>query len=233
MKNDLPESSEQPIHPLTSCWHTIGVWGKSGKRCEKLSDLPHCRYCPVFAEAGRMMLDRELESEYRNELTRLIAQKKPEHPSDLVSGFIFKAGAEWLALASIHVQEIVEMGAIHSVPHRTNSVFRGLVNVRGKLELCFSVGGILGLEPAIRDDQDRQAAPERLVVASRGEFRLVFPVTEVIGSRRFRQAEIRKAPVTVSRSRAAFTRGIITIDSRDIGLLNEPVLFDEFERNLA
>lgn len=232
--NKLPTPHEATQKTdLVSCWHTVGVWGTSGKRCPKLIAIGHCRYCHVFAEAGRMMLDRDLGNEYRNELTRLVARKKPSMPSDLISGFIFRAGSEWLALASSHVHEVVETGIIHTIPHRSNHIFKGLVNVRGKLELCFSISGVLGLETATPSNGEGKEVKERLVVASRGNFRLVFPVNEALGSRRFRQAEVRNSPVTVSHSRAAFTQGIFTIEKRDVGLLNETVLFDEFEKNLA
>ncbi len=150
---------------IEDCWNTIGIYAPLGGRCEKLKALLHCRNCPLYIEAGRTLLGRELDPEYRQELTAIFSQEKRAVLRDIVSAFVFKAGTEWFALSSAVIKEIVEMGLIHTVPYRKNRTFRGLVNVRGKLELCFSIGCVLGLERADPLDPRLYRSPERLVVA--------------------------------------------------------------------
>ena len=218
---------------IDACWNTIGTNAPLGARCQKLKDILHCRNCLHYVEAGRRLLDRELEPEYRQELTAIFSREKQRIDREIFSAFVFKAGTEWFALSSSFIKEIVEMGMIHTIPHRSNRTFRGLVNVRGKLELCFSIGGILGLERSDHSDSNHYRSPERLVVAERDSFRIVFPVTEVKGSLRFLQKNLQKVPVTVSHARAAFTSGIITYKDMDIGFLNGAVLFPELLRQLS
>ena len=70
-------------------------------------------------------------------------------------------------------------------------------------------------------------------MAEQDGFRIVFPVTEVIGSVRFNKKDLQEVPVIVSHARAAFTRGIIPYHDKDIGLLDESVLFPELLRQLS
>ena len=71
------------------------------------------------------------------------------------SAFVFRTGGEWLALSAKLIQEVVDMGVIHSLPHRNSTILRGVVNIRGKLELCFSIGVILGIERFERVKEER------------------------------------------------------------------------------
>lgn len=218
---------------IDDCWNSFGVYAPLGSRCEKLKVFLHCRNCPRYIEAGRSLLGRELDPEYRHELTGIFSQEQQPLHREFFSAFVFKAGTEWFALSSSVIKEVVEMGMIHTVPHRKNRTFRGLVNVRGKLELCFSIGCVLGLERSDQSDIKLYRSPERLVVAERDTFRIVFPVTEVMGSIRLNRKELQEVPVSVSHARAAFTKGITTYNHKDIGLLDESVLFPELLRQLS
>jgi len=76
-------------------------------------------------------------------------------------------------------------------------------------------------------------SPERLVVAGKDGERIVFPVTEVLGTFRYAEGTLQKLPVTVSGSRAAFTRGILSLQNIDVGLLDDHALFKTLMRNLS
>jgi hypothetical protein len=59
---------------------------------------------------------------------------------------IFRLGTEWLALPASVFQEVAELGAIHSLPHRRSGLVVGLTNVRGgELLICFSLTKLLVL----------------------------------------------------------------------------------------
>lgn len=126
------------------------------------------------------------------------------------------------------------MGVIHSLPHRNSVVLRGVVNIRGKLELCFSIGAILGIErfEKKKKKDDKYISPARLVVAEREGDRVVFPVSEIYGSFRYAEGMLQQLPVTVSGSRAAFTKGILCVDDFDVGLLDDAVLYEALMRNM-
>lgn len=219
---------------VSDCWKKIGVWGTSEERCPELLKVIHCRNCPVYTSAGRHLLDREVPENYRREWTATFAKVKSEKKVTIHSVFVFRTGGEWLALPAKLIQEVVEFGVIHSLPHRSNPVLRGLVNIRGKLELCFSIGAVLGIERLEKtgDKEEKYISPSRLVVAERNGQRIVFPVSEVFGSFRYAEGMLQQLPVTVSGSRAAFTRGILCVQNFDVGFLDDRLLFESLMRNL-
>ncbi|MFC1524504.1 chemotaxis protein CheW [Thermodesulfobacteriota bacterium] len=229
-------NKSKPTHSTNfdECWQTIGVWGKSEERglCPRLKEVVHCHNCPVYSAAGRRLLDREPPAEYIQEWTGILAKEKSVTETDSGSAFIFRAGGEWLALPATLIQEVVNMGLIHTLPHRSTNILRGVVNIRGKLEICLSIGGVLGLEREEFQQLPGFRAGERLIVARREGLNIVFPVSEVMGIIRFTSDMLRNLPVTVSGAKANFTRGILCIKDQDIGFLDDKILFETLTRSL-
>lgn len=223
--------AQAPVH---DCWNRIGVWSTVDERCPELATVIHCRNCPVYTSAGRHLLDREVPDNYRREWTAVYAKAKAEKKVTVHSAFVFRTGGEWLALPAKLIQEVVEFGVIHSLPHRSSNILRGVVNIRGKLELCFSIGAVLGIERYEKtgEKEEKYISPSRLVVAERSGERIVFPVSEVYGSFRYAEGMLQQLPVTVSGSRAAFTRGILCVQNFDVGFLNDQILFEALMRSL-
>ena len=142
--------------PVHDCWRTIGVMGNGS--CAELQKFVHCRNCPVFSAAALQLLDRPVWPQYLQEHTRHYAEaRRPAAPARL-SVLVFRIGWEWLALPTAAFQEIVERRFVHSLPHRRNGIVLGLVNVRGELIVCVSLGRLLGLEPPTAPA--RNVAPE-------------------------------------------------------------------------
>ncbi|MCL7489241.1 MAG: chemotaxis protein CheW [Desulfobulbaceae bacterium] len=224
---------EQPI-TIDDCWNRIGVWSVNKERCPELGRVMHCRNCSVYAAAGRYLLDRQVPENYVKEWTSVFARVKVEKQENINSAFVFRAGGEWLALPAKLIQEVVDMGVIHSLPHRNSTILRGVVNIRGKLELCFSIGAILGIErlEKMGKEDEKYISPPRLVVAERDGERVVFPVSEIYGSFRYAEGMLQPLPVTVSGSRAAFTRGILCVENFDVGLLDDALLYEALKRNV-
>jgi len=225
-KNDL-----SPV--VQDCWNRIGIWGKGKERCPKLASLGHCRNCHLYALAGRCLLERPIAPEDREAWSANFATPPERKKTTISSAFIFRAGGEWLALPARLIQEVVDMGKIHSLPHRDGTVLRGLVNIRGKLEICFSIGAILGIDRFEKNDgAKRYISPERLVVVARAEERLVFPVSEVFGTFRYPEGMLQQLPITVSGSKAAFSKGILCVKDFEVGLLDVEALFAVMMRHL-
>ena len=68
----------------------------------------------------------------------LLAQDKA------ASVLIFRLGEEWLAFRTQTVAEVTLPRPVHRVPHRSNSVLTGIVNLQGQVQLCVSLHGLLG-----------------------------------------------------------------------------------------
>ena len=124
---------------------------------------------------------------------------------------------------------------IHSLPHIKSKALRGLVNIHGRLQVCVSIGRVLGIEKRVRTAEELDSeyiSPERLVVVHQGKHLVAFPVSEVRGIVRYTPEMVKELPVTVSGSKAVYTMGILHWDGKDIGLLKDKPLFETLTKDL-
>ena len=212
------------------CWNTVGVRGSA--KCERLAAVAHCRNCPVYITAGRMLLDREVPDDLREQWARLAAEPRQPRPPHEVSLVVFRIGVEWLALKTDLFEQAVTARRVHSVPFRTNRVFRGLVNVDGELLLCISAGEALGLEPG---SVEAPAGPTdgRLLVVSRDGQRFAFQVDEVLGVRALAPGDFTSAPAVLSKAPDTVITSVFSAEERRIGFLDETRLFEHVARSLT
>jgi len=219
------------VDHIDACWSRVGVSGD--KTCPELKRVIHCRNCPVYSAGGRGLLDRAAPQGYLDEWTGVLAREKEERPQDTASAVIFRLGGEWLALATGVFKEMTEVRVIHRLPHRSNDILLGIVNIGGEIQLCVSLAGLLGLEPSEDADADaRHGVYRRMAVVERERERWVFGVDEVHGIHRFRAGDLERAPVTVSRAASTYTKGMISWQGRSVGFLDDELLFYSLKRNL-
>jgi chemotaxis-related protein WspD len=197
-----------------------------------LAKFIHCRNCPVFSSGALQLLDRPLPPEYRREWTAHFAQRKKAAFSGKTCAIIFRVQEEWLALPAQAFQEIAERRLIHSLPHRRAGVVLGLVNIRGELLICVSIGRLLGLEATAGQEIPRPPCA-RLLVVNWENIRLVFPVDEVHGVHRFQAEDLREPPATVTGSNPSYTQGVLLWQQRAVGFLDASLLFPALNRSLA
>lgn len=220
---------------IDDCWNRIGVWRTGAERCHELDHVVHCRNCKVFSKTGRKLLRTEPPEGYRSEWTKILSTEKEHKAFNVKSAFVFRAGSEWLALPAYMIQEVVKMGPIHSIPNINSPVLRGLVNIHGRLQICVSIGRVLGIEKLIRTEEELDASyvsAERLIVVLQDNHIIAFPVSEVKGIVRYTPDMVKDLPVTVSGSKAAYTMGILNLDGKDIGLLKDKPLFKTLTKDL-
>jgi chemotaxis-related protein WspD len=220
---------------IDDCWNRIGTWSTDAEKCPELKHFVHCRNCQLFSEAGRRLLRTTPPEDYRSEWTKILSAEKKLSTINVKAAFVFRAGSEWLALPAHLIQEVVKMGPIHSIPNIGSKVIRGLVNIHGRLQICVSIGRVLGLEKLIisEDELDPEhISSERLVVVLQDNHLVAFPVSEVKGIIRYTQEMIKDLPVTVSGSKAVYTMGILQLAGKDIGLLKDKPLFKTLTKNL-
>jgi chemotaxis-related protein WspD len=221
---------------IDSCWNRIGVWRTGKERCPELDNVVHCRNCPVFSKTGRQFLRTNPPEGYRSEWTSILSKEKDIKPINVKSAFVFRAGNEWLALPSKLIQEVVNMGSIHSIPNINSKVLRGLVNIHGRLQICVSIGRVLALEKLKKTEEQLKPdyiSPERLVVVLQKNQLVAFPVSEVKGTVHYTPEMIKDLPVTVSGSKAVYTMGILHLEGTDIGLLKDKPLFKTLTKDLG
>lgn len=177
------------------------------------------------------LLDRPAPEGYLEEWVDAVASAKDKGEAKETTVLVFRLGSEWLAMSNEVVKEILQTRLIHHIPHRSNKVLKGLANVRGELQLCFSLQALLGIE-----DEDESATRlsrriyRRLAVAEKEGHRWGFPVDEVFGIHQLAEEEIEEPPVNIAASSAPFTRGVFRFRDEPVGLLDEELVFYKLKK---
>ncbi len=223
---------------LDDCWNRIGTWSRIEERCPLLERYVHCRNCDVFSAAGRRVLDRALPEGYAEEWAEEYAKPQAKREKGQVSVLVFRLGEEWFALPSVHISEVTETRAVHSLPHLPSrvdgGVVRGLVNVDGELKICISLGNLLSLERStVNNNKELVGAYERMVVVRYDNGDFVFPVSEIAGTQRYLPREVQEAPATLSYAKGTYTQGVIDYQQKQVGLLDADLVFYALEKALA
>jgi chemotaxis-related protein WspD len=225
-----PASAPTRLSEVHACWNEIGVLGDAS--CPELPTFIRCQNCPVYTRVGVLLLDRAPPPDYRREQKQYFERGKEVPAPNRHSAVIFCLHTEWFALPTEAFQEVTEWRPVHSLPHRQHGVVLGLVNIRGELLVCVSLGHVLGLS-GLSPLEVLRTNPQRLLAADWGGSRFVFPVNEVGGIHRFDMQQLQEPPATLSKSNRTFTRGILHWEDRTVGFLDPNGLFSSLDRSLA
>jgi chemotaxis-related protein WspD len=164
--------------------------------------------------------DRPPPPGYLDEWAHRLAQPPEQGDSDLQSFVVFRLHSEWLALPAAAVAEVTAPQPIHAIPHRTNTVLLGLVNVRGQLRLAVSLHGLFDIEAGTGP-----AAPApRFLILQDGADQWVCLAEEVVGIQRLAQERLRAVPSTFPRA-VSPTKAVFDWDGRTVGLLEPGLVF--------
>jgi chemotaxis-related protein WspD len=187
----------------------------------------------VFIESGHALLDRKPPAGYLEKWAEALSAEKDTGIKDAVPVLVFRLGQEWMALGTDIFREVAEMGNIHKIPHCNDAVLMGLVNIRGELQLCFSLHVLLGIETA--EDSPPPSGKKiskRMLVAERDKSCWIFPVDEIYGIHRYDQNDLRNVPATISKAAATYTKGVFRLEEKNIGHLDDALLFGALNRRL-
>jgi chemotaxis-related protein WspD len=205
-----------PKNRHNDCWNTIGVWSSASEKCEMLSRVVHCRNCDVFSRAGREVLERIPPGGYVTQWRNEIAKQLEKSDTGLSAIMMFRLGNEWFAISIKHLEEVAELRSIHRIPHNVNTNIIGVVNIGGEVDVCYSMGSILGVEKGEKQD----GAYQRLIVTNYGNNRFIFPVSEVRGMTRYSVADIQSAPSTLGDGKSSLIYGVIKDNDKQVTILN-------------
>jgi chemotaxis-related protein WspD len=220
---------------ITDCWNTIGVWSKGIHSCEKLKKVIHCRNCEIYSAAGRKMLERDLPEGYEDNWAKIISTEKKTQLIGIESVTIFRLGNEWMALPTKSIEEITDVCSVHSIPHRTSPVLRGLVNLRGQLKVCISLGQLMEIGKAEKysGKETKERIYERMIAVTHNDSQYVFLVSEVSGTFHYHPKELKSTPATLSQAAGTYTQGILIWEDKDVACLDSELLFYSMEKKLA
>ena len=202
------------------CWNHIGVSGD--RSCPELNSHIHCRNCPVFAAAARTFFDRPGSRRISGGLVSLAGRASRFHHArdgDLprrrshishrqgaaVSVLIFRLGEEWLAFRTQAIAEVTLPRPVHRVPHRSNAILVGIVNLQGQVQLCVSLHGLLSVPV------HTVTLVAGCVARHRSAETWAFAADEVLGVRRVPRSQWRSVPVDADQSGRWFQSGCLVM----------------------
>lgn len=215
------------------CWNRIGVWGRSETKCPLLAQVIHCHNCEVFHQGSQSVFRKEMSEDYRDELTRRLADEKPFEKRVGQTVIVFRVAQEWVALWTRQVREIARNRPVQRIPHNRNPYLAGITNISGEIELCFALNKILKIAGDDRQsDVPLNGDRKRLVVAYHQGESYIFMADEIGEVRQCAETEILPLPDTVNGDELSFMRGIIEWRQRRVGLIDHELLFSVIERSL-
>lgn len=181
-------------------------------------------------DSAKWLLDRPPDDEYLAEWATLLQKEKTiEGTKAEGSVVIFRLFQEWLAFSTLSFAEVADIRKIHRIPHRTNKILLGVVNLRGQLKLTAALHHLLEVESVESSSLDTKTY-NRMLAVRKNEDQWIFPVSEVYGIYRYDVDQLQNVPVTVAKSTANFFKGIIQWKGKSVGYIDDELLFTSLKR---
>ncbi|MDA0803000.1 MAG: chemotaxis protein CheW [Planctomycetota bacterium] len=172
---------------------------------------------------GKPLSDADLDA-----ATRALAAPIIEVGLDRVSLLLVECGGETMAFRAADVAMVIARAPRHRVPHRTNSIFRGIANHEGELLLCFALERALGLDAGAQQAGKAvpgSAVPNRpLVVIEESRRRWAIEVDRIFGVEDLDAAELRKPPLTLAAAHNGCTDALARLSGREVIVLDAKAL---------
>ncbi|ANI21626.1 hypothetical protein AB870_11920 [Pandoraea faecigallinarum] len=150
---------------------------------------------------------------------------------------LFRLADEWLALPTSAIEEVAPMRGWHTVPGHRQRALLGLVNLRGALVPCLSLGELLGVQPAPQTQRAPsnmlRASTARLLALRHGHHLSAFPVTEVHGTIKPASAALGAVPATALGASDGFAIAVLPWREHVVGVLDPLRVGAAFDRSLA
>lgn len=214
------------------CWNSIGI-GADRPSCQKLKEFVHCRNCDTFKLKAALLLEMQPSDEYLADWKVFLESEKAEESQKGESVFIFRLEKEWLALPTLALKEVSAPSKIHKIPHKSDSVLLGMVNIRGVMQLCFSLKAFIGLESNIQQEKDAQNIfGSRFVVLEKNNAVWVFPVDEILDIYKYDVNKTMNIPPTVSNASATYIKTVFQVKDKAVGCLDDELILSALKRRL-
>lgn len=210
---------------LISCWRDIGIYGD--RSCPELPTVIHCHNCPTYTHTARQLFDRPALETSRDSTHPINHQVSKPASSEVErsSLALFRMGQDWFALPAHLFQQVLTTRPIRPIPHRSNAILEGLVNIQGELLLCINLKHLL--------DISESAPPKncpRLIVLEWESDRWSFFVDEFQGIEAIDPHCLIAPPSTVLTNTKTFTHSLLIWNECTVNCLDEFLLFESLER---
>lgn len=211
------------------CWRSIGIWSEGSPSCPRLKEMVHCRNCDEFALQGRALFDIKASGDYLHEWQEFLSEERMEVSRSLESVLIFRLGAEWFAFRTATLKEIVEPCKIHRIPNKAEDALLGLANIKGELQLCFSLHKLLGIEL----HEENISSKQKFMILEKDGLAWVFPADEISGINKYNMEDVGNLPVTVSKSDANYVKEMFRFNERTTSYLDDELILYSLKRRIS
>lgn len=179
----------------------------------------------------KALLNRKPPDTYIDELTEIYSEKiEPNENQLLTPFFIFRLKEEWFGILAENIKEVVPIKEVHAIPHKSQEALLGTVNISGQFKLLVSLEKILNVNDNFEKYEKNEI--EKMIVLSHEQREWVIKVSEIMGIKRFNLNQIKNVPITLTKSINNYLKGIVRSENKDIGLLEEELLFYSITRSL-
>lgn len=214
------------------CWENIGSAGTG--ICELLDEYNHCKNCPIYAQGGRRLFEREVSHDMISEWTSIISSPKEIEASNKISIVIFRIADEFIGINTNIFQEAIVDKVVHYVPFRTNHYFHGLINVNGELLMCVSLASFFNLATVnYENNSSRNKLFKNLLIIKDKYLRFAFPVDEFFGVFSVSKDIFKSPPLMITKADFSSSDSIIEIKNKKIAIINEKKLFSIIDKKLV
>jgi chemotaxis-related protein WspD len=203
---------------VSDCWNRAGVRGD--RSCEKLAEHTHCRNCDVYASSAQTIMQRPLPAGYREEWAEYFAREESKQSDLDHSALIFRVAAEWLALPAALAVTVAETTRPHRIPRRSGGILGGIVNIKGKLYPCMSLGELLSITGGQAVQEERRRIYPRIVVMKLAQQYFALPVDDLYGIHRYAESDLQAVPTTVNKGLQRYLTGVLSVGEKRIGCLD-------------
>ncbi len=190
-------------------------------------------------DATRRLLERPLGPEELEAQTREVARVLEEDACDRTSILVVECGGERIGLPGSLVRRVSGPSPVHRVPHRSNAVLKGIVNLGGQLSLVGDLVALLELPRPAGAKAGDAGRDRRMLLLGESPEQWVVEVDRVLGVLRLESARLESPPVTIRAARDHHSEHLVDLregevagGSGRIAVLGADKLLAGFRRSL-
>lgn len=133
----------------------------------------------------------------------------------------FRLEDRWFAVAVRNINEIAPYTAIHHIPHNSNELFLGLVNINGSVCVCYSLKYLLDVEAKGNHNTFAKSNTfRRLIVVKLSSRSYVFQVDEIGGIDRYDNDEFIQDSLIACKANDNLFSGAYRTQEYDVTCIN-------------
>lgn len=163
------------------------------------------------------------------EATKASAESRVLRREPQYNLLLIRCGAEWFAIPAECVVHVSRVTTVHTLPHRTNSSFRGLTALSGAVVPVIDFLGLLRV-PVAPSTLTRKP---RMVTVGTTQESWAFEADDVPGVYAMPRTAVKALPLTVEHASKRISSGLLATTHGLASLVDPVRLLDEFKNAIG